>query len=137
MSTSKNEAAGAANNSMEATLSMPNTEMLGKLENAVTGMSRTVTYRTQEEWQELKDKPVRCYFLGLKEIPNDKGEAVLCAGFMSNTEVFIAAQMVLIDAVRALPKNTPLEITYMGKKANVSSDGKTNLFRVNLLTIDL
>lgn len=122
-------------NSMEMTLSMPNTESLGKLENADLGMSRTIRYKTQEEWQEIKGVAIRCFFMGLKEIPNEDGDMVICAGFMSKDEVFLAGQMVLIDAVRSLPKNTPLEIMYEGKKKNTSSDGSTNIFSVRLLNL--
>lgn len=122
-------------NSMEMTLSMPNTDSLGKLENAELGMSRTIKYKTQEEWQEIKGVPIRCFFMGLKEIPNEDGDMVICAGFMSKDEVFLAGQMVLIDAVRSLPKNTPLEIMYEGKKKNTSSDGSTNIFSVRLLNL--
>lgn len=120
---------------MEATLSMPSTEMLGKLETAEVGMSRTVTYKKQEDWQLIKDQPVRCFFIGMKEVPNEEGETVLCAGFMSKDEVFIAAQLVLVDAVRGLKKGTPIEITFNGSKANKSSKGKTNLFTVKLLNL--
>lgn len=142
MNKKKNEATTPQNenesplvNSMEVTLSMPDTESLGLLENAVTGMSRTIKYKTQEDWHDIKGVPVRCFFMGLKEIPNDKNEMVICAGFMSKDEIFLAAQMVLVDAVRGLPKNTPLEIVYEGKKENKSSDGKTNLFSVKLLNL--
>lgn len=122
-------------NSMEVTLSMPDTESLGLLENAELGMSRTIKYKTQEDWQEIKGVPVRCFFMGLKEIPNEKNEMVICAGLMSKDEVFLAAQMVLVDAVRSLPKNTPIEIIYEGKKKNTSSDGSTNMFSVKLLNL--
>jgi len=135
MGTSKKEEPATASNFMEVTLSMPNTEALGLLENAEVGMSRTVKYKTQEDWQALKGVPIRCYYMGLKEIPNEDGEMVISAGFMSKDEVFIGAQMVLVDAVRGLSKNTAIEITFEGKKKNTSSDGSTNLFSVKLLNI--
>lgn len=122
-------------NMMEATLSMPNTEALGKLQTAETGMAITIKYKTQEDWMELKGKPVRCFFMGVKEVPNEDGEKVLCAGFMSTDGVFIAGQMVLVDAVRGLNKGTAIEIIYDGKKKNSSSDGSTNMFTVNLLNL--
>lgn len=134
MKTNQNTASQPSN-SMEVTLSMPDTESLGLLENAELGMSRTIKYKTQEDWQDIKGVAIRCFFMGLKEIPNEKGDAVICAGFMSKDEVFLAAQMVLIDAVRNLPKNTPVEIIFEGKKANKSSDGSTNLFSVKLLNL--
>lgn len=122
-----------ADNFMNGTLAIPNTEALGKLENAETGMSLTVTYKMQEDW--VKGEAIRCFFLGLKEIPNDKGENVLCAGFMNKSEVFLAGQMVLIDAVRGLAIGTALEIVFNGKKQNKTSAGSTNLFTVRLLNI--
>lgn len=123
-------------NLMDVTLKMPNTELLGKLEGAIPGMAITVKYKKQEDWMEIKGKPLRCFYMGVKEVPNEEGdEKVLCAGFMSTDGVFIAGQMVLVDAVRGLTKGTPIEITYEGKKKNTSSDGSTNLFTVKLLNL--
>lgn len=117
----------------DVTLVMPNTEALGKLESAVTGMSLTIKYKKQEDW--VAGEPIRCFFMGLKEVPNEEGEKVICAGFMSKTETFIAGQMVLVDSVRGLAKGTPLEITFEGKKKNSTSQGSTNIFTVKTLNL--
>lgn len=119
----------------KGTLFIPNTDALGRLEEAETGMEVTVKYRTQEEWNDYKGKPVRAYFMGIKEIPNDQGEVVKCGAFFSQQGPFLAAQMMLVDAVQNLPMNTPVEITYQGKKANASSKGATNIFSVKTLVI--
>lgn len=122
-------------NSYEGVLIIPNTESLGKLESAEAGMSLSVSYRKKEDWANLKDLPQRCYYMGLKEVPNEDNETVLCAAFMDKGGVWIAGQMVLVDAVRSLAKNTALQITYLGEKKNKSSKGNTNLFKVELLNI--
>lgn len=122
-------------NSFEGILIIPNTESIGKLESAEAGASLSVSYRTKEEWATLKDLPQRCYYMGLKEVPNEDQETVLCAAFMGKGGVWIAGQMVLVDAVRTLAKGTPLQITFLGDKKNKSSKGNTNLFKVELLNI--
>lgn len=123
----------ATKNSFEAILTIPNTEAIGKLGSAEAGMNMTVKYRQQEDWPALKNQPIRCFFLGLKEIPNDKDEKIPCGVFMDKTGVWLAGQMVLVDAVRNLNTGTAIEITFLGKKPNKVSDGSTNLFDVRLL----
>lgn len=120
-------------NETQMVVTMPNTESLAKLENMESGLQLTAKYKTVEDWQEIKDKPIRCYFMGMKDIPNDQGEAIKCALFWGSDEVFLAAQMVLISAVNQLPEKTPVEITYLGKKSNKNSEGSTNLFNVTIL----
>lgn len=114
-------------------LIMPSTEEVGELQNMETGTSLIAKYRTQEEWHELKDEPVRCFFMGMKQIPNDEGELINCGVFAEKGGVFLSAQMVLVDAVTALPSGTPIAITYRGKKKNKMSDGSTNMFDVQTL----
>lgn len=122
------------NNSYETILRIPTTEEIGKLEHAERGMNLSVAYRKQEDWQTKKDLPIPCYFLGLKEIPNDEGEAVTCGAFVDKSGVWLAGQKVLVDAVRTLKPGTPVEITYRGKKQNKSTKGATNLFDIVHLT---
>ena len=118
----------------EATLIMPSTEELGELENMETGGSLVAAYRKQEDWHALKDTPVRCMYLGLKEIPNEDGELIRCGIFIEpDRTVFLAAQMVLVQAVERLTTPFPLVITYGGKKKNKSGDGSTNIFEVRQL----
>lgn len=130
METTKND-----KNAYDGVLIIPNTESLGKLESASTGVSLSVSYRTKEEWLTLENQEIRCYFMGLKEVPNEENETVLCAAFMDKGGVWIAGQMVLVDAVRNLDKGTPLEITFKGQKKNKSSKGATNMFVVKLLNL--
>jgi hypothetical protein len=119
------------------TLFIPNSESLGRLEQAETGMDLTVKYRKQEEWFEFKNKPVRAYFMGIKEIPNEEGEMIIVGAFFTSDGPFLAGQKLLIDAVKHLEPNTPIEITFLGKKENKSSKGSTNMFEVKLLRINI
>lgn len=114
----------------EVTFMIPSTDQLGHLKEMEPGFKLTMGYRTQEDWAERKNQPEKCYFMGMKEIPNDKGEVVNCGVFASENEVFLSAQMVLVEAVKNLESKTPVQITYLGKKPNKSSDGSTNLFEI-------
>lgn len=117
----------------EVTLSIPNLSQLGQLKGLKEVYKATAGYRTQEDWQELKGKPVRCFFLGIKQLPNEDGESVNCAVFAAEDGVFLAAQMVLVESVKNLDVKTPLQITYLGKKRNKTGEGSTNLFDVTIL----
>lgn len=128
---SKNQIEEMAGN--EVLFTMPSTEELGSLSTMDTKFQLNVKYKTQEDWQQMKGIPVRAFYMGLKEVPNDEGEMIKCAVFVTEKEVFISAQMVLIDAVMRLPMKTPVEITYIDKKANKTSKGATNLFDVKTL----
>lgn len=130
----KNEVAPMFN---AGTLFIPNSEALGKLEEAEAGMDLTVKYRKQEEWFEFKNKPVKAYYMGIKEIPNEEGEMIVVGAFFATDGPFLAGQKLLVDAVRHLEPNTPIEITFMGKKENKSTKGSTNMFEVKLLRINV
>lgn len=127
-STSLSQVAG-----QQVTLFIPDTESIGKLETMESKFTLTTKYRSADDWAALKDKPVRCYYMGLKDVPNDQGEAITCGVFVSPTEVFLSGQKVLVDAVRALPEQTPLLIVYKGKKTNKSTEGSTMIFDVVML----
>lgn len=114
----------------EVTFFIPNTESIGKLQDLKPKFSLNVKYRSSDDWAALKDTPVRCFYMGTKDIPNEKGEAVLCGLFVSQTDCFISGQKLLVDAVRNLPLKTPVEIIYRGKSQNKSSDGSTMKFDV-------
>ena len=116
----------------KVTLEIPNTESLGELKDMRPVYNMTAKYRTQEEWMDYKDEPIRAYYLGIKEIPNPEGEMVACAVFATESEVFLSGQMVLVDAAKKLANKTPVEITYLGKKRNKKS-GSTNMFDVVIL----
>lgn len=141
MENQKNEVATQGENSVAmfnaGTLMIPSTEALGKLENAEVGLDLSVKYRKADEWLEYKDQPINAYYLGTKQIPNEDGELITCAAFMDKSGVWLAGQMVIVDSVKNVPINTPIQITYRGKKANKSSKGSTNLFDVKLLKISI
>ena len=130
---SKNQTAVEKAAGTNVAFTIPNTEELGKLDDMKEDFSLVLKYKTQEEWAELKGKPIRVFFMGMKEIPNDEGEAVNCAVFVSKTEAFISGQMVLVEAVRQLHPKTPIEIIYEGKKPNKSTSGSTNIFNIRTL----
>lgn len=117
----------------EVTLFVPNKSELDKLDGLKEDFSLNAKYKGQEDWPLLKDKPLRAYFMGLKEIPGDDGELLVAGVFVSSTEIFLSAQSVLVDAVRNLEPQTPVEIIYRGKKANKSNDGSTMIFDVSKL----
>lgn len=117
-------------NQTTAELQIHSVNTVGQLSNMQRGMKTTVGYRTQEEWLKLEDESQFCFFLGFKEIPNDDGEVVQCAVLQDKREVFLSAQMILIDALKVVKVGTPVEIIYKGKKKNKSGGGSTNLFEV-------
>lgn len=114
-------------------IEIPNTEQLGTLKSMETGFNLNPKYRTKEEWMELKGQAIRAFFLGMRELPNEDGEAVACATFASEKEIFFAGQKVLIDAVRDLDPKTPVEVTYTESRKNKSTQGSTMIFEVKLL----
>ncbi|MGV3698292.1 hypothetical protein [Flavobacterium sp.] len=122
------KAAGA-----EVTFFIPDTESLGALQNLEPKFSLNLKYKSSDDWAALKDTPVKAFFMGMKDIPNEEGEAVKCGVFISQNECFISGQMTLVDAVKNLPIKTPVQITYRGKKNNKSTDGITMLFDVQTL----
>ncbi len=117
----------------EVTFVMPNTESLGQLKEMQPDFSLTMKYKTADDWAALKGQEVRAYFMGVKEIPNEKGELVMCGVFVSERECFIAGQKLLVEAVRNLDSRTPVAITYKEKKANKSTEGSTMIFEVRTL----
>lgn len=115
---------------------MPDAMAIESLDEMDEGKSRIAKYRSQEDWQMLKDKPIRCIYLGMKEIPGENGDLIKAAAFADKTGVFISAQVVLMDAVMYLPSMFPLIVTYTGKKKNKSSEGSTNMFDVKELILE-
>jgi hypothetical protein len=116
---------------------IPSVEALGKLENAETGVSLNLKYKKVEDWEAeaANEGTTRAYYLGLKNLPNEDGEFLLCAVFADKNGSFLAAQTVIIDAVRNLEANTPVQITYKGSKKNKSTKGSTHLFDIRVLRI--
>ncbi|AEB71638.1 hypothetical protein [Riemerella phage RAP44] len=117
----------------EVTFFIPNTESLGKLKDMKPEFSLNLKYKKADDWAALKDQPLRAFFMGTKDIPNEDGELVSCGVFVTQNECFISGQMTLVEAVKNLPAKTPIEITYRGKKNNKSSKGSTMIFDVSKL----
>ena len=117
----------------EVTFMIPDTESLGKLKSLEPKFSLNLKYKTADDWAVLKDKPIRAFYMGLKDIPNDKGELVKCGVFVTETECFINGSMTLVEAVQSRPIKTPVQITYRGKKNNKSSEGSTMIFDTEIL----
>ena len=117
----------------ELTFVIPDTESLGHLKAMSEDFSLTLKYKNADEWAALKDQEVRAFYMGIKEVPNEKGELVLCGVFVSDKECFIAGQKLILDAVRQLPSKTPVAIIYRGKKTNKSTEGSTMIFDVHTL----
>lgn len=128
MSTEKNDMSQVSGE--EVRFFMPNTESIASLENMEPKFSLTLKYKSADEWAKLEDVPIRCYYMGTKNIPNEDGEAVKCGVFVSTTECFIAGQMMLVDAVEKLDSKTAVEITYRGKSKNKATNGSTMKFDV-------
>jgi hypothetical protein len=128
------ESGDTINQTTKAELQIHSVTQVGQLTNLKRGMKTTVGYRTQEEWLKLEGVSQLCFFLGFKEIPNDDGEVVQCAVLQDQREVFLSAQMILIDALKVVKVGTPVEIIYKGKKKNKTGGGSTNLFEVFTLT---
>ncbi len=114
----------------EVTFKIPDVTQLAQLEHYDEVFNLTVKYRGMDEWPEYKDIPIRAFFMGTKTIPNDKGEKVVYALFVTEKECFMAAQMILVDAVKNLAIETPVVIIYGGKNKNKSSEGSTMKFDV-------
>jgi hypothetical protein len=129
MSTEIQKAAGA-----EVTFFIPNTEEIGKLKELKPEFSLNLKYKTADDWAAIKDKPLRAFYMGMKEIPNEEGEVIQCGAFISESECFISGQKLLVDAIRNLNSKTPVEITYRGKSQNKSTEGSTMKFDVVTLS---
>lgn len=116
----------------EVTFNIPDTETLGKLDGLQPQVSLNMGYRLKEEWEKLKGKPIKAYYLGLKQIPNPAGELVTCGLFVTSKDVFLAGGIILIDLIRDLPQKTPLQLTYVGIKTTKGEKEMLN-FQVSRL----
>lgn len=110
---------------------IPNTDAIGRLNDMKPGFSLTLKYKKAEDWAALKNKEVRAYYMGMKEIPNKQGELVCCGMFVTENECFLSGQTTLIEAVRQLEPQTPISITYRERRTNKSNgDRSTMIFDV-------
>lgn len=120
------------------TFTMPDTESIGKLEDMEPQYSLNIKYKSADDWAGLKDQPLRAFYMGLKEVPNENGELIVCGLFATPKEVFISGQTTLVAAIKTLPpsteeRKTAVQITYRGKKTNKSNEGSTMIFDVEKL----
>jgi len=123
-------------NSNNAVILISTESILNRLVEAETGMEMSTSYMTIEDWYQHKDKPMRVFFMGLETAVNEKGEQYQNASFIGHDKVFIAAQRVLVEAVRMLPKGQGVSITYLGSKPNKTVEGRTQLFSVVALNVN-
>lgn len=117
---------------------MPDTESIGQLDQLEVKYGLNIKYKSADDWAVLKDKPLRAFYMGIKEVPNEDGELIMCGMFATKKEVFISGQTTLIEAIKMLPPSneefkTAVQITYRGKKQNKSSEGSTMIFDVEKL----
>ena len=131
MSDKKNEIQKAAGT--EVSFLVPDTESLGVLKTLEPKFSLNLKYKSADDWAGIKGQPLRAFYMGMKQVPSEEGELVTCGIFVSESECFLSGQMTLVEAVKNLDKQTPIQITYQGKKANKSSDGSTMIFDVEKL----
>ena len=117
----------------EVSFMIPDTESLGQLNDMEPKFSLNLKYKSSDDWAALKGKPIRAFFMGMKNIPNEDGDLINCGVFVSEKECFISGQMTLVEAVKNLNSKTPVQVTYQGKKTNKSSEGSTMIFDVETL----
>ena len=98
----------------EVTFLMPNTNTLAKLKDAPVGANITSKYRTKEDWMELKGKPQKCFFLGMKEAYNDKDEVYYLVKLHDGKSPFVAGQTVLVQSLQSVPVGQGVQITCTG-----------------------
>lgn len=127
------KAAGA-----KISFTMPDTESIAQLEGMEAQYSLNIKYKSADDWAALKDKPLRAFYMGIKEVPNEDGELIMCGLFATPKEVFISGQTTLVESIKMLPPSndefkTAVQITYRGKKNNKSSEGSTMIFDVEKL----
>ena len=120
----------------EVTFIMPSTNAIGALKNAETNRKLTVSYQKKEEWIAEKDKPVECFFLGLKEATDAKGNTYFLAKLHDGDKAFIAGQTVLIQALMSTKIGQGVRITCTGTTKTVGGN-EIPIFDVDELNINL
>ena len=120
----------------EVTFIMPSTNAIGALKNAETNRKLTVSYQKKEEWIAEKDKPTECFFLGLKEAKDAKGNTYFLAKLHDGDKAFIAGQTVLIQALLSTKIGQGVRITCTGTTKTVGGN-EIPIFDVDELNINL
>lgn len=106
----------------EITFLMPSTNAIGALKNAEEGRQLTIKYKTKEDWLAQKDEPVRCYFMGLKESTDGKGESYFLAKLHDGERAFVCAQTILVQALMTTELGQGVEITCTGSVKGASGN---------------
>lgn len=120
----------------EVTFIMPSTNALGALKSAKKGRQLTVSYKTKEEWLAETGETVRCYFLGLKEATDAKGETYFIAKLHDGEKAFVCAQTVLVQSLMSTELGQGVEITCTGSTKG-SSGNTIPIFDVVELGINI
>ena len=119
----------------EVTFLMPNTNTIAKLKDAKKGVTVTSSYRTKEDWVALKDKPQKCFYLGLKEASNENGEVYYLVKLHDGKSPFVAGQTVLVQSLQSVSVGQGVQITCTGLSS--SGSRKIPMFEVVQLEINL
>lgn len=120
----------------EVTFLMPSTNALGALKKAETGRQLTVKYKTKEEWLAEIGKTVRCFFLGLKEATDGKGDTYFIAKLHDGEKAFVCAQTVLVQSLMSTELGQGVEITCTGSSKG-NSGNTIPIFEVVELGINI
>ncbi|WP_127846168.1 hypothetical protein [Psychroflexus aestuariivivens] len=119
----------------EITFMMPSTNALGALKKAEKGRQLTVSYKKKEEWLAEVDKPVKCFFLGLKEATDAKGETYFIAKLHDGEKAFVCAQTVLVQSLMSTELGQGVEITCTG--STKTNGNEIPLFDVVELNVNI
>lgn len=120
----------------EVTFIMPSTNAIGALKNADVSRKLTVSYQKKEEWIAEQGKPVECFFLGLKEAKDAKGNSYFLAKLHDGEKAFIAGQTVLIQALMSTKIGQGVRIVCTGVTKTVGGN-EIPIFDVDELDINL
>lgn len=133
---SKDENLGLYPKNGEVTFMMPSTNALGKLKEAKEGRSLTAKYMTVEDWKELQDQELLCFFIGFKEAVDGDGKPFMLAKLIdSENKPFVAAQTVLCQSLSAAQPGQGVKIICTGIEK--AAKGKMATFEVIELDINL
>ncbi|WP_167596589.1 hypothetical protein [Leeuwenhoekiella sp. ZYFB001] len=119
----------------EVTFMMPSTNALGALKKAEKGRQLTVSYKKKEEWLGQIGQPVKCFFLGLKEATDGKGDTYFIAKLHDGEKAFVCAQTVLVQSLMSTELGQGVEITCTG--SSKTNGNEIPLFEVVELNINI
>ena len=119
----------------EVRFMMPSTNAIGALDKAEKGRQLTISYKKKEEWLAEKDKPLKCFFLGLKEATDGKGDTYFIAKLHDGEKAFVCAQTVLVQSLMSTELGQGVEITCTG--STKSNGNEIPLFDVVELNVNI